>query len=119
MTIPRVLLAAALLILGFMILGTTKTVLQLKSDMEAAKTTLVGEVGSINKGLAAVTKQQLAAEDTLDKVYKLTKAYGRVGKPRVKAVPCLPVQQADPFAWRPTPPVSPPSRKRLRYSPSR
>src|SRR5271168_2716222 len=85
MTIPRVLLAAALLTLGFMIWGVHKDIDGFRRD--------AGRVGAeVIAQLAGSASQLTSANDKLDQAHqKLDKlkptGFIRVGKPRVKPVP--------------------------------
>lgn len=104
MTISKVLLAAALLVLGFMILGIQKNMMGINDSVSAGRGEVVKHLTDIS-GKLDVTHGKL---DTLSS--KLTRGVGRIGKPRVKPVPHLrrlppPVSPADPFArWFMTPP---------------
>src|SRR5277367_6312263 len=88
MTIPRVLLAAALLTLGFMIWGVHKDIGAFRRD--------AGIVGAeVLAKMTGTTSQLTSANDKLDAAHaKLDKLKPtgviRVGKPRVRSVPHMP-----------------------------
>jgi hypothetical protein len=98
MTIPRVLMAAALLVLGFMILGIQQNMLKIGGQLDGAK-------GELVQHLSHIGNQLSSAHAKLDTVMTRQKGRGRIGKPRVKPVPHLrptpllpqPVNPFDPF----------------------
>lgn len=120
MTIPRVLLAAALLVLGFMILGIQRNMLTLGTGLTNSGQEMVKHLTNING-------QLVTAHTKLDQVQvKLKRGVGQIGKPRVRAIPHLahptargfrtaaPTAPAPPFnPWAqfftaPQPPTTPP-----------
>jgi hypothetical protein len=82
MTIPRVLLAAALLIVAFMLLGVQKNILMMNESLKAGG-------GQLIEHMTHISSQLSSAHAKLDTVIVRQRGTGRIGKPRVKPVPHL------------------------------
>lgn len=92
MTIPRVIFAAALAVLGFMIWGIHKDIWTLTANINSAGTVIVSKIDAV---AGQMTSAHSKLDVVKDKVMAFKTGKATIGKPRVPPVKNLPKQEPN------------------------
>lgn len=86
MTIARVLMAAALIVLGFMIWGVHKDIYSLTELAQKGGAQIMAKLDASDAKTEGATAKINDANAKLDKMYNLTRGTGTVGRPKAKPI---------------------------------